>query len=181
MNRIKLWHLGVVFFATALWTGAMAAAQDARLGCLQTSLDGEWFFRRDGAKDWRTVQVPSSFQSHEGTNFHGIGWYRKLVNVPAPAPGKRMLLHFEAAATETEVWWDGNRLGTHLGGWTPFRFAVTDLLRNHHPPNAMSCWYGWMRKQDITPRDFCPLLPRTLGDCGGESRCWKCLRPTSMI
>ena len=58
---------------------------------------------------------------------------RRLVpkTVPAfPLPaGKRVLLHFQAAATEAEVWWDGERVGTHLGGWTPFRFDITDLVR----------------------------------------------------
>ncbi len=75
------------------------------------------------------MQVPSSFDQHEGIGFHGVGWYRKLVRAfPLPA-GKRVLLHFQAAATAAEVWWDGERVGTHLGGWTPFRFDITDLLR----------------------------------------------------
>lgn len=95
------------------------------------SLDGPWLFQRDGApaNEWKTVTVPSSFQSHEGTNFHGVGWYRKALDPLQVPEGKRLLLHFQAAATEAEVWWNGERLGTHLGGWTPFRFDVTALAR----------------------------------------------------
>src|SRR2546422_3573977 len=95
------------------------------------SLNGDWMFQRDRApaEEWKTVPVPSSFQSHEGTDFHGVGWYRKQIE-PLEAPkGKRVLLHFQAAATEAEVWWNGHRLGTHLGGWTPFRFDITDFVR----------------------------------------------------
>jgi beta-galactosidase/beta-glucuronidase len=93
------------------------------------SLNGTWRFRREGSDGWKDVQLPSTFQDHEGTNFHGIGWYQKIV---APIPlsrGKRVLLHFQAAATEAEVFWDGQRLGSHLGGWTPFRFDITERIR----------------------------------------------------
>ena len=48
------------------------------------SLDGLWQFQVDGARagDWRPVVLPASFQSHEGTNFHGVGWYRKHIGWP---------------------------------------------------------------------------------------------------
>ncbi|MCX6924167.1 MAG: hypothetical protein NT154_13295, partial [Verrucomicrobia bacterium] len=77
------------------------------------SLDGDWVFQRDGAKadDWKTVQVPSSFEQHEGVTFDGVGLYRKSVPAFALPAGKRVLLHFQAAATEAEVWWNGEKLG----------------------------------------------------------------------
>lgn len=92
------------------------------------SLNGTWRFQRDGAQEWKDVQVPSTFQDHEGTNFHGIGWYEKTLPPLHLPRGKRVLLHFEAAATEAEVWLDGQRLGSHLGAWTAFRFDITDLV-----------------------------------------------------
>jgi len=95
----------------------------------ETILNGRWQFRRDGAVDWKDVSVPSAFQDHEGTDFHGVGWYRKTVESPKVAEGDVVTLHFQAAATHTEVWWNDERLGEHLGGWTPFRFDVTDQIR----------------------------------------------------
>jgi len=92
----------------------------------QLSLDGDWFFQP--ADLWKTVQVPSSFQSHEGIDWHGIGWYRKeLTLCPVPS-GKRVLLQFQAAATEAEVWCDGQKLGTHLGGWINDGINLSDAL-----------------------------------------------------
>ncbi|MBP7053550.1 MAG: hypothetical protein KBE65_21275 [Phycisphaerae bacterium] len=95
------------------------------------SLSGAWLFQRDGApaNQWKTVTVPSSFEQHEGIEFDGVGWYRKHIEPFVLPPGKRVLLHFQAAATEAEVWWDGERLGTHLGAWTPFRFDITEQVR----------------------------------------------------
>ena len=95
------------------------------------SLDGDWLFQRDGGKssEWKTVKVPAGFDQHEGIEFHGVGWYRKLIPAFSLPAGKRVLLSFAAAATEAEVWWNGQRVGTHLGGWTPFRFDVTEQVR----------------------------------------------------
>ena len=57
-----------------------------------------------------------------------VGTERSSRPFPLPA-GKRVLLQFQAAATEAEVWCDGQKLGTHLGGWTPFRFDITACLK----------------------------------------------------
>ncbi|HWH71142.1 MAG TPA: hypothetical protein VNT26_17275 [Candidatus Sulfotelmatobacter sp.] len=130
-----------VFSLCLSLAGLLGAAEPASVR--QTiSLNGTWQFQRESAQKtartnspapapepWKRVTVPSSFQEHEGTNFHGIGWYRRSIEpLPVP-PGKRVLLQFQAAATEAEVWWNGQRLGAHLGGWTPFRFDITELLR----------------------------------------------------
>jgi hypothetical protein len=111
--------------------GHMLLAAEADSARQQISLNGNWLFQREGAPadQWKTVHVPSSFQSHEGTNWHGIGWYRReLPSLSLPA-GKRVLLHFQGAATEAEVWCDDQRLGSHLGGWTPFRFDITSIFK----------------------------------------------------
>lgn len=96
-----------------------------------TSLNGEWLFQRNGAKagEWKTVTIPSSFEQHEGIEFDGVGWYRKRIEPFAVPSGRRVLLHFQAAATEATVWWNGEKLGTHVGAWTPFRFDVTEQIR----------------------------------------------------
>jgi len=96
-----------------------------------TSLNGEWLFHREGARpdEWKTVTVPSSFEQHEGIEFDGVGWYRKRIEPFVLPPDKRVLVHFQAAATEATVWWNGQKLGTHVGAWTPFRFDVTEQVR----------------------------------------------------
>jgi hypothetical protein len=96
-------------------------------------LDGPWQFRRDGADAWKGVPVPSTFQSHEGSDWHGVGWYRKTLDSITIPAGHRLLLHFDAAATRAEVWWNDTKLGEHLGGWTPFRFDVTEAVRQAGP------------------------------------------------
>ncbi len=77
--------------------------------------------------------MPANFEQHEGARFDGVGIYRKRIPaLPLPA-GNHAVLHFQAAATLTEVTCDGHQVGTHLGGWTPFRLDVTDQLRQGSP------------------------------------------------
>ena len=139
--------------------GTALLAAESSSSRQQMSLDGDWLFQRDGAPadQWKTVRVPSSFQSHEGTDWHGIGWYRKeLAPFPLPA-GKRVLVQFQAAATEAEVWCDGQRLGTHLGGWTPFRFDITDLLRKN-PAAAHQVRVRLDEKVGHNTQGFLPII-----------------------
>lgn len=44
-------------------------------------------------------------------------------------PGKRLFLNFGAVNYEAIVWLNGKRLGRHIGGFTPFNFEITNLLK----------------------------------------------------
>ena len=114
-----------------LVSGRLALATVAESPRWVMSLDGPWQFQRGPlpTNAWKTVPVPSTFQEHEGHGFHGVGWYRREIAPFELPPGRRVLLHFEAAATAAEGWWNGERLGTDVGGWAPFRFDGTDLAR----------------------------------------------------
>lgn len=91
-------------------------------------VDGQWDFRQETQSDWHAVQVPNSFETHEGEKFDGVGWYRKVLPALQYHRGKRWLLRFEAAATEAEVFCNDVSVGKHLGGWTPFECDITDFV-----------------------------------------------------
>lgn len=101
-----------------------------------TSLNGAWEFKQgepEGvsprSSPWKTVTVPQAWQHHEGMEFHGVGVYRKTLDPFELKEGRRLLVHFDAVATHATVYWNGEKLGEHLGPWTPFRFDVTELVR----------------------------------------------------
>ncbi len=99
------------------------------------SLNGEWQFVAGDLQPalanirWQTVTVPQAWEQHEGMAFDGIGWYRKTLDPIDLKPNRRLLLHFDAVATHAAVYWNGTKLGEHLGPWTPFRFDVTEAIR----------------------------------------------------
>ena len=74
--------------------------------------------------------LPSSWLTHapEMRHYQGLVWYQKRFDF-APGGGERQFLRFGAANYSAEVWLNGKRLGRHEGGFTPFAFEVTGLLR----------------------------------------------------
>lgn len=71
--------------------------------------------------DWNT-QDPKLYY------YEGTVWYRRKFDMPVQAKDSRVFLYFGAANYKTEVYLNSKKLGTHLGGFTPFNFEITDLL-----------------------------------------------------
>ncbi|MBC2607750.1 glycoside hydrolase family 2 protein [Pelagicoccus albus] len=72
--------------------------------------------------DWNT-QKPKLYY------FEGTIWYRKTFPSPATSPGVRQFLYFDAVAQRAEVFLNGEKLGEHEGGFTPFNFEVSGKLK----------------------------------------------------
>jgi beta-glucuronidase len=71
--------------------------------------------------DWNTQR--ESLFLYEGTI-----WYRKTFDYPSKA-GTRLFLYFGAANYEAMVYLNGEKLGSHTGGYTPFAFEITGKTR----------------------------------------------------
>ncbi|WP_084442312.1 beta-glucuronidase [Termitidicoccus mucosus] len=74
--------------------------------------------------DWNTQSNPRLFW------YEGLAWYRRHIAAPAQlAPGQRVFLYFEAANYRSHIYLNGEKLGVHEGGFTPFAFEVTGRLK----------------------------------------------------
>jgi len=71
--------------------------------------------------DWNTQRESLLF-------YEGTVWYKRSFDY-AKSPRKRVFLHFGAANYLASVYLNGEELGRHEGGFTPFDFEVTDRLR----------------------------------------------------
>lgn len=67
------------------------------------------------------------------TDFMTRVWYRRMFQVPAEWKGKRVLLHFGAVDWESHVYVNGTEAGNHKGGYTPFCFDITGLVKDGQP------------------------------------------------
>jgi beta-galactosidase len=61
----------------------------------------------------------------------GVGWYRKVFELPADDDGKRISLEFDGIYRDCEIWLNGHFVGRHISGYTSFHFDVSEL-----------CFYG---------------------------------------
>ncbi|MFM8401458.1 MAG: sugar-binding domain-containing protein, partial [Pirellula sp.] len=99
---------------------------------LPERLHERWEFRPEGQATWEPVSLPSTFESHQGVGFDGVGWYRKrfprILTTDSELRSKRLVLRFHGVATRATLWCDGKQVAEHLGGWTPFECDITDFV-----------------------------------------------------
>lgn len=94
-------------------------------------LDNEsWDFRVEGAATWQSgIPVPSSWNFISGLEFYeGVGYYQRTFNLTQNWVNKSVFLHFRGVNYYCEATLNGFYLGSHEGGYTPFKFNVTGLL-----------------------------------------------------
>ncbi len=138
------------------WTGADTLFDPAGRG--GTSLDGTWtmtldpfdeglrqrWFELDDTPPERwtvprdydigggdRVPVPSCWNllKPEWKYYEGAVWYARDFDHAGAKPGRRFILHFGAANYAARVFLNGQFLGAHRGGSTPFSLDATNALR----------------------------------------------------
>ncbi|CAN5543223.1 glycoside hydrolase family 2 TIM barrel-domain containing protein [soil metagenome] len=73
-----------------------------------------------------------------GFTVGGTGWYRKSFTISPLEKGKTVLIHFDGAYTETDVWLNGHHLGYHPYGYTPFSYELTPYLSSPGQTNVLA-------------------------------------------
>lgn len=76
-----------------------------------------------------TMDIPSDWNSKDERLFfyEGTVWFEKDFNYKKSSQTKG-ILHFGAVNYDAKVYVNGKLAGSHVGGYTPFNFDVTDLL-----------------------------------------------------
>jgi len=97
-------------------------------------LAAKWF-AADDAVFAKSIVVPFPWGSKlSGVGDEAdIGWYRREVTVPAAWKGRRVFLVVGASDHDTRGWFDGQPLGEHSGGYTPFEFELTHFVKWGQP------------------------------------------------
>ena len=57
-------------------------------------------------------------------------WYRRTFTVNDELKGKELLLHFDAVDWQCSVFVNGSHSGIHTGGYIPFYFNITNLVKD---------------------------------------------------
>ena len=139
------------------------------------SLNGKWKVIIDptGIGDWRKVwqekqpqkktdfveysfeggpvlHVPGDFNAQmcELTYFEGTVWYKKQFDY-SMKEGKRLFLHFGAVNYLADVYLNGEKIGSHEGGFTPFQFEITNKVKEGN--NTLIVKVNNQRKENGLP------------------------------
>jgi len=102
-------------------------------------LDGEWRFVADPERlfevgslpDGDPIQVPGCWEAQVPRPYRIItAWYHRSFEVPGAWRGGTVVLRFGAVMYRCAVWLNGQAVGSHEGGYTPFILEVpADAVR----------------------------------------------------
>ncbi|MCG7381215.1 glycoside hydrolase family 2 TIM barrel-domain containing protein [Paenibacillus sp. ACRRY] len=106
-------------------------------------LDGPWDFIKDTENkgiqqkwfdrfphEYTPMYVPACWNNEISLfDYEGVGWYRKKIHVHET---QHIRLIFHAVLGHSDVYLDGNHLGYHYGGYTPFDFVIPSLAAGEH-------------------------------------------------
>ena len=67
-------------------------------------------------------------------------WYNTSFEVSSSWKNQSLILHFGAVDWETVVWVNGVKIGSHLGGYTPFSFDITPFLVDEEQQLTVKVW-----------------------------------------
>ena len=92
-----------------------------------------WFDRRSAEPFTRRIAVPFPPESPASLigdcGIHPVVWYRRRIPRESLAGSgnvqQRVLVHFGAVDFRAQVWLDGQFVGSHVGGQTPFTADIT--------------------------------------------------------
>ncbi|GFP74419.1 glycoside hydrolase family 2 protein [Clostridium fungisolvens] len=110
------------------------------------NINNSWkFIREDEVKamnkayndeNWEVINVPHTWNAFDGANgfdfFKGSCWYRKEFTIESLAKAKKVFIEFEAVNSIADVYVNGEHIGQHKGGYSTFRFDITDAIEFGH-------------------------------------------------
>ncbi len=93
----------------------------------------DWQFEQPG-RDVVTVNLPHTWNAKDGQDggndyWRGTAVYRKSFAAPEREENERVYIEFAGVAMSAEVILNGETIGTHEGGYSLFRFDLTDHLK----------------------------------------------------
>ncbi|GGL00278.1 glycoside hydrolase family 2 TIM barrel-domain containing protein [Mangrovihabitans endophyticus] len=130
-------------------------------------LDGGWRFalaNTTGADDpdasaadpgyddsgWRAVTVPHDWSielnpvagatTTAGTGFYpgGLGWYRRALVLPRSLAGRRISVEFDGVYMDSQVYFNGRRVGAHHYGYTGFSVDLPGAHTDGHTADVLA-------------------------------------------
>jgi beta-galactosidase len=106
-------------------------------------MNKDWSFSKgNDQSNWEEISIPHCWNATDVFDtrnindgyyvneryYRGPAWYKKHFTIEE-SEKEKVYLEFEAAFQKAEVWLNEQYLGKHLGGYTAFKFDITDIVK----------------------------------------------------
>ncbi len=122
------------------------------------NLNKQWTFEK-GINDEQTfnpvtVDLPHTWNAVDGANgfefYRAKSRYEKTIHLDGKDQGRRVYIECEGANSVTEVFVNGMHVGKHEGGYSTFRFDMTDVV-SFGQGNTLTFEVDNRHREDIYP------------------------------
>lgn len=121
---------------------SLLIASSVAFGRVETTINSGWWFHKGdiahsgdsfSAKQWERVNLPHTWNRLDAFDetvgyYRGIGWYGYTLRADSSWSGKDIILRFEGANQQAEVFVNGVQVGSHTGGYTAFNVNITKQI-----------------------------------------------------
>lgn len=101
-------------------------------GAIGPDFDDSAWCMRDLPHDWSIEATPDPANpAGAGGGFFpgGLGWYRKMIDIPEDLGGRRVLIEFDGVYMNSEVWCNGRFCGMRPYGYSSFCYDLTPFVK----------------------------------------------------
>ncbi|WP_346863534.1 glycoside hydrolase family 2 TIM barrel-domain containing protein [uncultured Draconibacterium sp.] len=137
---------------TRLFNNDWKFVRDSIVGAEKSDFDDSNWMSVDLPHDFSIMDLPGEDSEDQigpfskkaingngtGHTMGGTGWYRKSFVLDKSDEGKNVVLKFDGAYMETNVWVNGKKAGINKNGYTPFWFDISSLLNPAGEPNILA-------------------------------------------
>lgn len=125
------------FSETVLLPGSMTENEKGNDISIDTKwtgsiIDKSWFTDEKYEKYRQTDNVKVPFWLQPKKHYVGPAWYQKEILVPKTWQYKQVVLHFERCHWETQLWIDGEKIGSQNSLSTPHKYFLHNLSAGKH-------------------------------------------------
>jgi len=119
------------------------------------SFDEAYLARNYDDSTWKTVTIPHTnietpYNCFDEKMFQFVSCYRTTISSNPQDANQRVFLDFEGVMTAAEVYLNGELVGSHRGGYTPFRVELTGRVA-FGQPNVVAVKVDSREREDIPP------------------------------
>jgi len=107
-----------------------------------TNLNQNWQFSKEqytpgtdtNTGQWESISIPHTWNKTDAFDdtpgyYRAACWYRKTLIISNTDLNKKLFLYFNGANQETEVYINGQKVGSHIGGYTRFCFEIDKYIK----------------------------------------------------
>lgn len=120
------------------------------------NINNDWYFKKGEYKistEFEKVNIPHTWNSRDGQDggndyFRGVCTYYKKLGKIDVQENYRVFIEFSGVSLVSKVEFNGSILGEHKGGFSKFRYDITDYLKNE---NELYVYVDNSDRRDVYP------------------------------